>query len=106
MYQSKYVPKYTPPEERDFFWYLDDLKYEETLNNTNNYFKEVKVANFDKINHICMGDLLEKSMHEHLLMKGEIFEKCRKNEKEKVVNGALRYQNKTKQKIYVKKDVV
>ena len=53
MYRSKYVPKYTSPEERGFFSYLDDLKYKETLNNTDKYFKEVKVLNFDIINHIC-----------------------------------------------------
>ena len=53
MYRSKYVPKYTSPEERGFFSYLDDLKYKETLNNTDKYFKEVKVVNFDIINHKC-----------------------------------------------------
>ena len=31
IHRSKHVPKYTPPKERDFFLYLDDLKFEETM---------------------------------------------------------------------------
>lgn len=29
--RNSYVPKYTPPEERDFLSYLDGLKYEEAM---------------------------------------------------------------------------
>ena len=90
MYRSKYVPNNKPPEERNFFSYLDDLKYEEALNNTDKNFKEVKVVNFDIINHIYRGDPLEKSLHEHLLVKGEDFKRYQKNDKEKVVSSALR----------------
>ena len=78
---------------------MDDLKFEETLNNTDKYFKEVKVINFDIINYVCRGNPLEKSMHEHLSVKGEDFKKYRKNDKEKVVSSALRNQSKTIQKI-------
>ena len=28
MNTNSYVPLYHPPEERDFFTYLDDIKYE------------------------------------------------------------------------------
>ena len=89
MYRSKYVPNNKPPEERNFFSYLDDLKYEEALNNTDKYFKEVKVVNFDIINHICREDPLEKSIHEHLLVKGEDFKKYQKKMTRKKLSAAL-----------------
>ena len=52
MYHNKYVPVYTPPEERDFLSYLDDVTYEETFKNTDKYFQDVKVINFDMIHHV------------------------------------------------------
>ena len=53
------MPVYTPPEERDFLSYLDDLKYEETVKNADKYFQDVTVINFDMIHHMCRGDPLE-----------------------------------------------
>ena len=54
----KYVPVYTPPKGRDFFSYLDELKYEETIKNTDNYFQNVKVVNFDLIHHFFLQEIL------------------------------------------------
>ena len=106
MYCNKYAPIYTPPEERDFLLYLDDLKYEETVKNTDKYFQDVKVINFDMICHMCSGDPLERSVHEHLTIQNSNFKKYLKNDKKKVVGGALQIQDKTKQQIFIKKTVL
>ena len=46
MFRTKYTPVYTPPEERDFLSYLDDLKYEQTVKNTDEYFQKSQGGEF------------------------------------------------------------
>ena len=52
---------YIPPEEMDFCNYFEGLKYKETMNNVDGYFQQVKIVNFDIIDHQCKNDPLEKS---------------------------------------------
>ena len=47
--EYNYLPKYIPPEEVDFLSYLDNLKYEKYMEDSDTYFKNVKVINFDII---------------------------------------------------------
>lgn len=89
MFRTKYTPVYTPPEERDFLSYLDDLKYEQTVKNTDEYFQKVKVVNFDMIHHMCRGDPLEKDISEHLAIKNSDLKNYPRNGKKKVVGGAF-----------------
>ena len=84
-----------PPEEREFLLYLGGSKYEETVKNTDKYFQDVKVINFDMIHHMCRGDPLERSVREHLTVQNSDFKKYPKNDKKKVVGGALWNQDKT-----------
>ena len=95
-----------PPEERDFLPYLDDLKYEETVKNTDTYFQDVKVINFDMIHHMCSGDSQERNVREHLIVQTSDFKKYPKNDKKRVVGGALQNQDKTKKEIFIKRDTV
>ena len=60
-FTGNYVPKYTPPEERDFLTYLDDLKYQKFEENLDKYMKNVKIINFDLIHHHCRSDRLQHS---------------------------------------------
>ena len=106
IYKSKYLPRYVPPEERDFFSYLDQLKYEETVNNTDNYFRNVKVINFDLMHHECRGDPLEKDTKEHFAIQNKDFTKYPKTDKKAVIGSALRNQNNTKQPIFIQKAAV
>ena len=92
IYRSQYVPRYVPPEERDFCSYFDQLKYEETLKNPDNYFRNVKVINFNIINHECMSDSLEKDLKEHFAIQNNHFVKYPK-----------RNQNNIKQPLLFKK---
>ena len=59
--RNNYIPKNTPPKERDFLSYLDDLKYEQTVENPDKYFQNVKIINFNIIHHECRSDLLQNS---------------------------------------------
>ena len=68
-----------------------------------NIFKKLRVINFDMIHHLCRGHPLEKDMNEHLTVENN---DLKKNDKQKVVGGALRDQGKTKQAIFIKKDTV
>lgn len=83
IYRNKYVPGYVPPKERDFFSYLDQLKYEETLKNTDSYFQNVKVVNFELIHHKCRGDPLKKDTKEHFSIENKDFAEYPKNDKKK-----------------------
>ena len=71
----------------------------------NNYFKNVKVINFDLIHHHCRGNPLEKTENEHYAIQKIDFKKYKKISKKEVVGAALRTQNETKQPLFVKKEV-
>ena len=60
MNTNSYVPLYHPPEERDFFTYLDDMKYEKVMKDLDHFIKNARIINFDIINHECRGQPLEK----------------------------------------------
>ena len=51
---------YYPPEERDFFTYLDDLKYERAMRDPDHFIKNARIINFDII-HECREQPLENS---------------------------------------------
>ena len=106
IYRSQYVPRYVPPEERDFCSYFDQLKYKETLKDLDNYFRDVKVINFDIINHECRGNPLEKDLKEHFAIQNKDFVKYPKTDKKTVTGGALRNQNNVKQPLFIQKEVV
>ena len=67
------IPKYTPPEERDFLTYLDDLQYQQTVKNPDQYFQNVKIINFDIINHECRGDPLSNPINQYFKVTHNIF---------------------------------
>ena len=56
-------------KKRDFLSYLHDLKYEQTVQNPDYYYQNVKVINFDIINHVSRGDPLENDYPEHYSIK-------------------------------------
>ena len=106
IYRSQYVPKYTPPEERDFGSYFDDLKHEQTMRDPDSYFKNVKVIKFDLIHHQCRGDPLEKTENEPYAIQKTVFKEYQKISKKEVVGAALGTQNETKQLLFVKMEAV
>ena len=73
---------------------------------TDNYFKNVKVINFDIITYECRGEPLEKDTREHFGKQNNDFAFYKKYNKKQVVGAALRNRNQTKQPIFVKKETV
>ena len=106
MFRTKCIPKCTPSKERDFFSYLDFLKCEQTVLNPNHYFQNVKVINFDMTNHVRRGDPLEEGYSEHYAVKNSDFKNYPASDKKNVVGGTIQNDDKTKQEIVIKKDVV
>ena len=95
-----YIPKYTPPQDRDFLSYLDDLKFENFMENPDQSFRNTKIVNFDIIHHECRGDKLEKSCaHYQTVFKDDFLRITLKEIKKTVLSSALRNQLKLQQSI-------
>ena len=45
--------------EHDLMTYIDDLKYDQFVNDMDLHFSHAKVTNFDTIHHQCCSDKLE-----------------------------------------------
>ena len=91
-FSNNYIPKYTPPEERDFLSYLDDIKYEKFMENPYQFFKKTKIINFDIIHHQCRGDKLEKPESCYQAVFEENSKKHKKQDKNFLTSSALRNQ--------------
>ena len=104
--RNGYIPRFSPPEERDFLNYLDQLKYEETLRDPDNYFKNVRIISFDIIHHLSRGDPLEKQYSEYFSVKNKDFTNYPKTEKKKVTGGLLRRQKETKQPVFIERKAI
>ena len=74
-YSNSYIPKCTPPEERSFLNYLDDVKYEQFMENPDKSFKKTKIVNFDIIHHECRGDALDKPVEYYQIVFQNNFKK-------------------------------
>ena len=105
-FTGTYVPKYTPPEDRDFLSYLDDLKYEKFQENPDNYMKNVKIINFDLIHHQCRGDKLQHSEEHYQTVFAKNLIRHKNEDKKHFVSSALRTQKDLQQPIYFEKKVV
>ena len=103
--RNGYIPRFIPPKERDFLNYLDQLKFEVTLRDPDNYFENVRIINFDIIHHLSRADALEKQYSEHFSVKNKDFTNYSKTEKKKVTGGLLRKQKETKQHVFIDRKV-
>ena len=101
-----YVPKYTPPKDRDFLTYLDDLKFEHFKGNPDQSIRNTKIVNFDIIHHECRGDKREKLYGYYQTIFQDNFKNYIRKDKNTVMSSALRNQKKLKQSIYFKKELV
>ena len=61
MNTNSYVPLYHPPEERDFFTYLDDIKHVKVMKDSDYFIKNARIIDFDIIYHECRGQPLQNS---------------------------------------------
>ena len=97
---NKYVPRFAqhselPWYERDgLLSYIDALKCEEFLKDTDCHFKTVQVVNFDIIHHECRGDPLQGSYKEYQTINKKDMDNYSSNSKKKIVNSAIRSDRK------------
>ena len=101
--ENNYVPKYIPPEERDFLSYLDDLKYEKYMEDPDTYFKNIKIINFDIIRNQILGEPMRKPIETYQTVHDADLVKYTPKAKEKFVSSAMRNQDHTRQLIYFEK---
>ena len=103
-FSTNYAPQYTPPEERDFFSYYDDLKYEIFIQDPDDSLKKTKIINFDLIHNQCRGDKLDNSQQYYQTVFEENLARYKKQDKEKFVGSALRNQKEVD--IFVERKIV
>ena len=74
---NKYVPTYQedyyklPWYERDMMSYIDYLKYKDMHDDPDSYFKNVRMVNFDIINHECHGNKLAVTYKDYKTIKND-----------------------------------
>ena len=72
-----YVPKYQK-DYSELLWYerdmvyIDHLKYKQMKHDPDHYFRNVKVVNFDIINHECCGYKLDGTYKSYKMIKMKI----------------------------------
>ena len=71
--------------KHDLMTYFDDLKYNEFAKNTDSYFENVKLINFDIIHHECRGDKLQNPERCYRTIRSKDF----KNYEQHVQNNAI-----------------
>ena len=96
---NKYVPRFAQHSKLSWYEpdgllpYIDTLKCEEFLKDTDSHFKTAQV-NFDIICHECRGDPLQGNYKEYQTVNKKDMDKYSSNSKKKVVNSALRSDRK------------
>ena len=103
-FSTNYAPQYTPPEERDFFSYYNDLKYEKFMQDWDNFLKKTKIMNFDLLHNQCIDDKLDKSQQYYQTVFEENLARYKKQDKQKFAGSALRNQKEVD--IFVERKIV
>ena len=108
-YANNYIPKYVPDNlewyERDgLMTYIDILKYDNFIKDTDSHFKKTYVINFDSIYRQIRGEKL----HQKLEQKYKIIDNSRislypDKEKDKALSSAFKCPRKD---LYFKKEMI
>ena len=91
MHKHSKLPWY---EHDGLLSYIDALKCEEFLKDTDSHFKTAQVVNFDIIHHECREDPLQGSYKEYQTVNKKDMDKCSSNSEKKIVNSAIRCDKK------------
>ena len=108
-YTNNYIPKYVPDnlewyERDDLMTYIDMLKYDNFIKDTDSHFKKTHVINFDSIYRQIRGEKL----HQKLEQKYKIIDNSRislypDKEKDKALSSAFKCPRKD---LYFKKEMI
>ena len=93
--QKLFLPLYIKPDlkwyERDgLMTYCDRLAYDRFEENRDSYLKNVRVINFDIINHQIRNSPLQKSIKEYKTVKNEQFDNMPPDDKDAAVAAVFR----------------
>ena len=97
---NKYVPRFAQHSELSWYErdgllsYIDALKCEEYLKDTDSHFKTAQVVNFDIIHHECREDPLQGNYKKYQTVNKKDMDKYSSNSKKKIVNSAIRSDRK------------
>ena len=89
-----YVPKYQK-DYSELLWYerdmvyIDHLKYKQMKHDPDHYFRNVKVVNFDIINHECCGYKLDGTYKSYKMIKNEDFTNYPKDDAKILLSAAF-----------------
>ena len=92
---NKYVPRFAqhselPWYERDgLLSYIDPLKCEEFLKDTDSHFKTAQVVNFGIIYHKCRGDPSQAGYKDYQNVNKKDVDKYSSNSKKKIANSVI-----------------
>ena len=101
--EKKLINEYIPTKGKtEFKWYehyllmpyIDDLKYNEFIENTDEHFQKAKIINFDITQHECNGDELEYSKKFYQTIENKDFKDYDNNVKEEALTSAIKSERK------------
>ena len=99
---NSYIPYY-PKEKKCLHDTLLIGKYESLKKNLHDYFENVKILNFDVINHQSRGDLLTNNIEYYQQIKQEDFENIPENDEYNFISSAIKSKRND---IYIQKKVM
>ena len=101
--EKKLINEYIPTKGKtEFKWYehyllmpyIDDLKYNEFIEKTDEHFQKAKIINFDVIHHERKGDELEYSKKFYQTIENKDFKDYDNNIKEEALTSAIKSERK------------
>ena len=92
---NTYIPRKTKQGkyewcEHDLMSYFDDLKYEEFASDTDGYFQNARVNNFDIINHECHSTSLQNPKQYYKTMQKKDFNNYEHYVQTKAISSAIK----------------
>ena len=76
--------------EHDSITYFDNLKYKEFAEDTDKYFQEFQLINFDRIHHNCQDNQLEISVQCYRMIRNKDFRDYEPNVQNKAISSAIK----------------
>ena len=93
---NTYIPRKTKKGKNEWYkhdlmTYFDNLKYDKFASDTDSYFQNAQVINFDIINHVCRGTQLQNPENYYKAIRSKDFEYY-EHVLNKVISSAKRFE--------------
>lgn len=104
MSNKRLINKYVPPfveylnlpwyEGDGLMWYIDSLRCQEFLDDTDEHFKKAEIVNFNIICHKCIDDLLLKDLKTYQSVHKKDLLGYNQKQKKNFISSAFGYEHK------------